>query len=474
MEKRIRIVWLLSLGAAFLAVGVQGYWLYNQYRYVIDAYSAEIAERALSAGEKEYEMRRSGNKSPMMYIVQSREMVAQEAGDGETPKEQHNRMFQFHLGADSAKTADGQDVAPLIFDMKASLPPENFKDDIDRMIADRFNPFDIGRLDSILHADIPEAAYTTTEWHDADTVYMTSHWKRTGSLLRPQVEVFYAYNPLNSLGVRIVFSISPQPVFSRMAMQWALAFGLILLLAACFGFQIKTIMKQHKISSLREHFVNTMIHELKRPVQTLKTFVSFLGDRDLRSDNEATEQVVQDSMFELDNLSVYLNKLKDMLRADSEGTALNCSRFDLKALTDRVIRLTQTPAGKTVNITTAFLPDEAIEAEADPVHIANVLNNLIENAVKYSHDRVDIHIQAVRTAKGIELSVADNGFGIPAAEQQRVFDKFYRGTNISDRNIPGLGLGLSYVRLIVRAHRGEVTLASRTGRGTTVTLLLPQ
>ena len=224
---------------------------------------------------------------------------------------------------------------------------------------------------------------------------------------------------------------------------------------------------------MREGFVNTMIHELKRPVQTLKTFISFLGNKEMRSDESITEQVIQDSMFELDNLSLYLKKLKDMICADNDVTSLQISRFNLCDLIEKIVRLAKSSTTKNINITMLYGAD-LLWVEADAVHIANILNNLIENAIKYSEEHVDIEIKAALKGKELWLTVSDNGIGIPFSEKDKVFAKFYRGSNIPDKNIPGIGLGLSYVKLIIEAHKGEVSLISDVGKGTSVILSLPQ
>lgn len=110
---------------------------------------------------------------------------------------------------------------------------------------------------------------------------------------------------------------------------------------------------------------------------------------------------------------------------------------------------------------------------ADPVHVANVLSNLIENAIKYSGEEVDIDIVVLWNQQGVELTVSDNGFGIAPDERRKVFDKFYRSSHLPDKQIPGIGLGLSYVRQIVEAHHGSVSLRSELGEGTRITINLP-
>ena len=111
---------------------------------------------------------------------------------------------------------------------------------------------------------------------------------------------------------------------------------------------------------------------------------------------------------------------------------------------------------------------------ADPVHIANCLSNLIENAVKYSGSEVCISIVVSLENNRLHLEIKDNGIGIPPQEQNRVFEKFYRAQNIPDANLPGIGLGLSYVKLMVEAHNGSIHLQSQPGKGTTFTIEIPQ
>lgn len=107
------------------------------------------------------------------------------------------------------------------------------------------------------------------------------------------------------------------------------------------------------------------------------------------------------------------------------------------------------------------------------MHLANVLSNLIENAIKYSGQKVRIRIAIVRHEKAVEITVADNGHGIAPAEQQKVFEKFYRSPHMPDKQVPGLGLGLSYVRQITEAHHGRLLLSSQPGAGTEVRVWLP-
>ena len=109
------------------------------------------------------------------------------------------------------------------------------------------------------------------------------------------------------------------------------------------------------------------------------------------------------------------------------------------------------------------------------MHLANIICNLLENAVKYSTEAVTIRIEYRMCEHGmLQITVADNGIGIAKADQRYVFDKFYRSETIKNKAVPGIGLGLSYVKLLVEAHGGTITFESTEGQGTTFTIIIPQ
>lgn len=494
MSRQIKIIWILSLVSVLFLIGVQAYWLYNQYEYVLNTWSEEIASEVAAAGEEEFQNRKNvaaTSHSVLMMVkndtsnlnyniiigtMMSALQVANENrphlnSEGRPPVKQ--QMIFIDTRNHNDTSAVRIDTTKFYMNFRTDLTGDKLLKAAERAVANQTTPFSHAPFDSLLAAALSELRYSITDWPANENRENIPQWKREGNLFSPRLIVAYEYSPLENKGVFVEIDLPMQPVLHRMGIQLVVSIGLILLLIACLIFQLKTILKQKKINEIRESFVNTMIHELQRPVQTLKTFVSFLNDRQMRSDEKATEQVVRDSMFELDNLSAYLSKLKDMLRVDDEITSLRPAKFNLNKLIYQVIRLTHIPPCKEVNITTLF-DDDNLYIEADPIHFANVLSNLIENAIKYSSDKVNIEISAGQEKHKIKIAVSDNGIGIPVAEQERIFTKFYRGSNIPDKNIPGIGLGLSYVKLIIEAHQGSINLKSQPGEGTVVTLNLPQ
>lgn len=466
MEKRIRLIYIVSLLAALAAIGVQGYWLYNQLRYEMQRYAEELAGKIEEIAQEEFNIRKQEALDTKVTYVLHRN-VEHNASLDVDESTFSSAGLKFNL-----KDTTHTDQLNLRFD--PSMPEDSLLAGVDRSIVNHFVPFSSERMDSLLEVRLPEYSTNCSMLEIIDTLNDKSTWQLSDdSFLPSSLRVQYMYSPLDAKGILLTVPLSFHPLLVRMGGQLGVSCLLILLLVFCLWFQLSTILKQEKIGKMREDFVHTMIHELRRPVQALKMCISFLNDPEMCTDEKTCREVTHDAVFELDNLSAYLGKLKDMICADGGKTLLAVSSFNLQELIAKVLRLIQIPAGKQVSFSTAYEPDVTF-LTADPMHLANVLCNLVENAIKYSDVEVHIRIVVMRIGKEIELSVEDNGIGIPPAEQQRVFEKFYRSSHLLGKQIPGLGLGLSYVKQIVEAHHGKVSLKSQIGQGTKVIITLPQ
>ena len=179
-------------------------------------------------------------------------------------------------------------------------------------------PFRTERLDSLLRESLPQYDFRVSFLPEGDTLSRFASWEiLPGHLFPPCLGVKYRYAPLERKGVMIEVGFTANSLLKKMAWQLVFSLFLIVLLLGCLVFLIKTILTQKKLGELRESFVHTMIHELRRPVQTIKMCIAFLNDKQMRTDEAASDEAVQDAMFELDNLSAYLGKLKNMVSADA-------------------------------------------------------------------------------------------------------------------------------------------------------------
>lgn len=491
MEQRIKIIWILSLASMLLITAGQGCWLWNQCQYKNEELLRDVHARILEAIALNDSVR---EQQPKMVFTDSTNISWGTSStrilDEDSLCAGKRYLYEYKqyvsVRAKRPQTDSTQILGTGVIDTLPPLYADTIRfrtaeelgwgldKDVRKYVLQVDVPFTLQRFDSALAVKLPGVSFktrlcTTSE----DSLFVSKEVvELKGSRLHPVVEMLYPYNPFGWQQVQITACPHLQTLLLRMGWQLAGSLLLILLLTFCLFFQIKTILKQRRIDELRKGFVNTMIHELKRPVQALKMCVAFLNDKAMRTDEQAMDEVVRDSISELDNLSAYLRKLRDMTRANDEQTQLSLSTFDLKPIVEKLIRLQHAPEGKQVLFETRFTDNLLVVA--DPVHMANIISNLIENAVKYSGSSVHILVDCALHPHQLTLKVSDDGIGIPASEQGKVFDKFYRGSNLPDHSLPGIGLGLSYVKLLVEAHRGTVFLTSMAGKGTAIEITIPQ
>ncbi|MDE5674856.1 MAG: HAMP domain-containing histidine kinase [Muribaculaceae bacterium] len=191
----------------------------------------------------------------------------------------------------------------------------------------------------------------------------------------------------------------------------------------------------------------------------------------MMADKEIKKEVISETRNALDNLSAYFSKLRDITFNDVEQIPLNVQNINLYDLFENVISAMTFPAGKSILIRNDI--DKTFEISADKTHLFNILNNFVENAVKYSGSSVDIIVSAFQNEGMAEVNISDTGNGISSGDLKHIFKRFYRG-KASVGEQPGMGLGLAYVKLLVEAHGGNVSVESSEGKGSCFSIRLPQ
>ena len=494
MERRIKFIYGLTICAIVAYTLVQGYWLYSRYQLSLDEYKSELYDTIIACFEEDIAVRKALPSSPRLYGNRFRKAHNQK-DDDETeawtceiiafdtlhhslviPKDVDapTYLLEFianHGDTQQSEMPDGMERFEFTCENKEGAGTDLLLEALDRFIVDLQHPFQKERLDSILRSrDIDTQSITTTK---ADTMIWQPSIQIDGSIWQPFMLVSYPYDIFEGQEVVVTTAISISPVIRRMAYTLLMQILLSFILIFCLFYQILTIRKQRHIEAIRQEFLHTMIHELKRPISTLKMCVSFMGNERMMEDEESKKRILASSHNELDNLTSYFSKLRDITLSDTAEIPLVKSRFSLRGLIEECIGKQNIPSGKGVKMDVVAVND--VEVWADRMHIGNIICNLLENAVKYSRDEVAIRIDyQLSTNRLLKICVEDNGIGIARADQRYVFDKFYRSETAKDKAIPGIGLGLSYVKLLVEAHRGTITFESTEGQGTTFTIIIPQ
>lgn len=247
----------------------------------------------------------------------------------------------------------------------------------------------------------------------------------------------------------------------------------ILIVGGCITFAFRTIRKQKHLSEMKNDFINNMTHEFKTPIFSISLASKALGDtREIRK-SEKMKEYLRLIREENDRLKTQVEKVLQMAQVNADKPSIKKEPVDLH----RVIQ-------KCVNNFDLHLSDRkgSINLElnagkpiiqADETHISNAINNLIDNAIKYTKDEPDITISTSDKGSGIIFRINDNGIGIDAETKKHIFDKFYRAHTEDHQNKQGFGLGLSYVKHIVEAHEGWIKLKSKLNKGSTFTIFLP-
>jgi two-component system, OmpR family, phosphate regulon sensor histidine kinase PhoR len=240
---------------------------------------------------------------------------------------------------------------------------------------------------------------------------------------------------------------------------------------AIFVFHDLTRLKQ--LENTRKEFVGNVSHELRTPLSLIKGFVETLLDG-AKEEPERATRYLKTIQKHTDRLTFLIEDLLTISQLEGGRVMLNRQEVFLRSVAERVIEDLRSKAVENqIEIQNNLPPD--LRARADADRVEQVLFNLVENAIKYGGPHGTVQIRGCATSPDwLEVSVQDNGPGIPVESQTRVFERFYRVDRARSRETGGTGLGLSIVKHIVLAHGGHVGLASTPGQGATFSFTLPQ
>jgi two-component system phosphate regulon sensor histidine kinase PhoR len=255
-----------------------------------------------------------------------------------------------------------------------------------------------------------------------------------------------------------------------------------------FGYTLFVIFKQKRLSEIQKDFINNMTHEFRTPISTIAISAEVLKDPQTANHPERLLNYATIIQNENNRLRQQVDRVLQAARLDKEDIGLKPEFLNLETIIgDAVNNFSLTVQEKAGRISIVNqITNSTIKA--DKIHITNVINNLIDNALKYCERKPNITIRVSQatilsskkswpsTTSGkpfVEVSISDTGIGISSENQKRIFQQFYRVPTGNIHNVKGFGIGLHYVKLIVEAHGGSVSVTSEPGVGSTFTLSLP-
>jgi len=231
-------------------------------------------------------------------------------------------------------------------------------------------------------------------------------------------------------------------------------------------------VRERQLAQMKEDFIGHVSHELKTPLSLISMFSEILLAG--RARNERTREEYYGIIHtESDRMSRLVNNLLDFARLERDREPLHCESVNIARLVDSELDAYRHHIQRDGFHITKDIEDGIPETLADPNAVTTALLNLLDNSVKYSGGSKEIVVKVARSDGFVDLSVADRGLGIPADEQQKIFEKFYRGKNAAAAGIRGSGIGLSITKRVAELHGGEVRVQSEPGQGSTFTLRIP-
>ena len=261
--------------------------------------------------------------------------------------------------------------------------------------------------------------------------------------------------------------------FGKMGLLLVSTTILLIFVVFCIIYQVRIISKMNKISQIREDFSYAMVHDMKTPLSTIMMVQDMLESGRLDTRPEIKNKYMSIAKSETDHLFALTNKILTISKLENHKLEMNKTEVELTPIIEKLTEKFKAKAQKPVNFIISL---QAKTAYADNDYLGEVISNLIDNAIKYSKESVEINITTEESERYTILKVRDNGMGISEADQKVIFQKYERAAAAkrSRKNgASGFGLGLNFVDQVIKAHEGRIFVNSTEGEFTEFTIYLP-
>jgi two-component system phosphate regulon sensor histidine kinase PhoR len=246
-----------------------------------------------------------------------------------------------------------------------------------------------------------------------------------------------------------------------------------LIITTAFFITIRTLLKQKKLSEIKSDFINNMTHEFKTPLATISLAVDALKNEKVTGNKEKTDYFTAIIKEENKRMNKQVETILQAALLDKKEVQLNLKRSAAHDLIVAALNNINLQVDEKGGILEVEMEAENDVINADEVHFTNVINNLLDNAVKYSKENPHIKLTTKSAGNQFKIKIEDNGIGMNKETLHRIFEKFYRAHTGNVHNVKGFGLGLSYVKTMVEAHHGTIKAESILGKGSSFCITIP-
>ena len=332
-------------------------------------------------------------------------------------------------------------------------------------------PFEMQTLDSIFR-DALQSEKISTSYALFYRDSIGEVLERAGNLPETKTKKAFKTNSLliiDGSRVQAFVDITPPAIYRQMLELLISSFIALIVVLLCIIYQMSAIFTQHELDKRKNDFFHAFTHNLLTPLSTIKSVLTSISE----AETAVKEQFVNLGIVQVDNLQLTMEQILALAKLEKGDLKLKLSETNMVELIDELKEKFTVTNQKQVNITTSVEIDKDLHIYLDRTLIKDVVSNLLDNAVKYSGDSVDIRITCSTNGNNLIIRVEDNGYGISEKDQLSLFNKYERGAAVDRKEAKGFGLGLFFVKSAVELHRGVISLSSREGTGSIFTLSIP-
>ena len=271
----------------------------------------------------------------------------------------------------------------------------------------------------------------------------------------------------------VFFPAKTSFVWANVWKSLAAAIFFTTLILFCFAYTVLVIFRQKKVSEMKTDFINNMTHEFKTPIATISLAADSITSPMISGDAGKVKRFANIIKEENKRMNSQVEKVLQMALIDKKDFNLKLTEVNLHDVINQAVENICLQVEKRGGTARAVLEASNPYVEGDLTHISNIINNLLDNANKYSPDEPEITVYTRNAPNGVEVRVEDKGIGMSKEARKHIFDKFYRVPTGNLHDIKGFGLGLSYVKALITAHKGQIDVKSEPGKGSSFVLFFP-
>ncbi|MEM6344836.1 MAG: HAMP domain-containing sensor histidine kinase [Bacteroidota bacterium] len=290
---------------------------------------------------------------------------------------------------------------------------------------------------------------------------------------RYQTRLFPYLNNLARTNLYLQFPEQGLYIFQAIWVQALVSFLFSAIVVLAFWLSIRTILRQKRLSEMKNDFINNMTHELKTPIATISLATDALQNPRIQAETSSIDRYAGIIKEENQRMHRQVERVLQAARFSRKEVKLKPETVDIHQLIESAANSLRLQLQEREGKLELHLNADPSSVQGDPEHLSNVIFNLLDNANKYSQDQPLIEVRTRKQGQSLVIEVKDQGVGINKQDQQQIFNRFFRVSTGNLHDVKGFGLGLSYVKEIIEAHNGEVSVSSQIGKGSTFRVKLP-